>query len=243
MDKKKVIFGLILILLGLYFIGQTTNIIWFDLGDIFEYFWPLLFIGLGVWLILRKRNPAPPPPPPGQQPGSASKHTTGTTHHWSTTSSAESSGGSASTASAGASASSARPASTDQPAWDTTGKLKYEKFIGDTDINLNGMVVTNVEVSSFIGDIDMRLHGAKLTPGLNRIVISGFIGDVRILLPPDLPIFVHASNFVNDIDLMGQRVSGFSNTLDSQTEKYTGAESKIYLAINTFIGDIRVYKV
>jgi hypothetical protein len=242
MDKRKVIFGLILILLGFYFIGRTTDIIWFDLGDIFEYFWPLLFIGLGIWLIVRKRKPTrPPPPPPGPQPTgsqSTSSQSTGTWSQSAGTASAESSANAS--ASAGPSTG---HTTTDQPAWDTTGKLKYDKFIGDVDINMNGMPVTNVEVSSFIGDIDMRLHGATLTQGLNRIVISGFIGDVRILIPADLPIFVHASNFVNDIDLMGQRVSGFSNTLDSQTEKYTGAESKIYLAINTFIGDIRVYKV
>jgi len=242
MDKRKVIFGLILIILGLFFIGQTTNIIWFDLGDIFEYLWPLLFIGLGIWLIVRKKKPTPPPPPPpGPQP-TGSQSSSGQ----STATFDQSAGASSSESSANASAStgqSAGPAPSDHPAWDSTGKLKYDKFIGDIDINLNGMPVTNVEVSSFIGDIDMRLHGATLTKGLNRIVISGFIGDVRILVPADLPIFVHASNFVNDIDLMGQRVSGFSNTLDSQTEKYTGAESKIYLAINTFIGDIRVYKV
>ena len=232
MDKRKAIFGLVLILLGLFFLGQTTNIIWFDLDDLAEYFLPLLFIALGFWLIVRKKKPkAPPPPPPGNQ-------TTWPSQTYAA-------GQAASAGAPGSAHATARSSSepSDQPSVDPAGRLKYDRFVGDLNISFQGMSVANVEISSFIGDIEMRLHGAKLAPGLNRIVISGFIGDVRILVPTDMPIFIHGANFVNDIDLLGQHVSGFSNTLDAQSETYAGAESKVYLAINTFIGDIRVYKV
>lgn len=232
MDKRKVIFGLILIIVGLYFLGKTADIFWFDFGDLSDYFLPLLFVGLGIWLIVRKRKQ--PQPPSGSQPGFHSHSQTSTSRTYQFHS-------------AGSQSQQQAPASPggspDQPSIDPAGRLKYDKFLGDLNISFENMQLTNVEVSSFIGDIDMRLHGAKLGPGLNRIVISGFVGDVRIFVPPDMPIFVHGANFVNDIDIFGQHISGFSNTLDAQSETYSSAESKVYLAINTFIGDIRVYKV
>ncbi len=242
MDKRKVIFGLILIFLGLIFLGQTTDLFWFDLSDLSEYFLPLLFIGLGIWLIVRKRNqPHPPPTPPGGQTSRQHQTYAPPPPPGQQTTDSQSAGSSATGAQATWQA--GPPPSSDQPSVDPTGRLKYDKFLGDLHINFDRMAVTTVEVSSFIGDIDMRLHGAQLSPGLNRIVISGFVGDVRVLIPHDMPIFVHGANFVNDIDILGQHVSGFSNTLDAQSETYSSAESKIYLAINTFIGDIRVYKV
>jgi predicted membrane protein len=94
-----------------------------------------------------------------------------------------------------------------------------------------------------IGDIEVKLHGSKLAPGLNRMVISGFIGDVRVLAPPGMAVFAQCSSFIGDIELFGQRVSGFGNNIDGQTPDYDEAESKLYIASNSFIGDARIYVV
>jgi lia operon protein LiaF len=130
-----------------------------------------------------------------------------------------------------------------QPAYATMGKRKYEKFFGDVFIDCNGVELQHMEVSVFTGDVEIKLHGAILAPGLNRMIISGFIGDVRILVPPDMAVFTQASNFIGDSDLMGRRSSGFGSTLDAQTANYGAAERKLYIASNFFIGDIKVYIV
>ena len=66
------------------------------------------------------------------------------------------------------------------------------------------------------------------------------MGDIRVLIPPDIQTFVHCSNFVGDIDALGQRTDGFGNNLDAQTAGYNDAEKKLYIAANSFIGDIRI---
>lgn len=55
----KYLAGIILILLGvIFFIHQ--NVYWFDLEDIWDKFWPVVLIALGLMLILYKRRPHQP---------------------------------------------------------------------------------------------------------------------------------------------------------------------------------------
>jgi lia operon protein LiaF len=101
----------------------------------------------------------------------------------------------------------------------------------------------NVEISAFIGDVEVKLHGAKLAAGLSRMVVSGFIGDIRVLVPKGMAVFANGSSFVGDIEIFGRRSSGFGNCIDGQSLDYQEAEAKLYIAINSFVGDIRVYEV
>lgn len=123
------------------------------------------------------------------------------------------------------------------------GKIKYSKFIGDMFIECQNINMQNVEISMFIGDLQVNLGGGRLTPGLNRMIVSGFLGDIMVLVPKGMPVYVHCSGFVGDLDLLGRRSSGFGNTIDAQTPEYDSADAKLYVAINHFVGDIRVYSV
>ncbi len=134
------------------------------------------------------------------------------------------------------------PGSTAYPQFEA-GKVKYSKFIGDMFIECQNINMQNVEVSMFVGDLQVTLSGGRLTPGLNRMIISGFLGDIMVFVPRGLPLFVHCSGFVGDLDLLGRRSSGFGNTLDAQTAEYDSADAKLYVAINNFVGDVRVYYV
>ena len=250
MRTRTLVFGLILIFLGLYWMGRTLDIIWFDFGDIFRVMIPLGLIVLGIWLILRKRRrlesdpyssaafgstsptgqetsgessrfagdaahmaPPPPPPPPPPPRYAASPGDTGPRR------------------------------AAEAPVGDGSGKVRYSKVLGDMFVDCNGINLHNVEISAGIGDVEIRLHGGQLSPGLNRVVISGFIGDVRVYLPRDMAYFAHSSNFVGDLEVGGQRVSGFSNHLEHRSAGYDQAEAKVYIAVNTFIGDSRVYEM
>jgi len=110
-------------------------------------------------------------------------------------------------------------------------------------VDCSGIELQNVEIGNFLGDVEVKLHGGNLAPGLNRMIISGFIGDVRVLVPQGMAVFAQSSNFIGDIEMMGKRSSGFGNSLDAQTANYAEAESKLYIASNHFIGDVQVYVI
>ncbi len=128
-------------------------------------------------------------------------------------------------------------------AFNRNGKVKYEKAFGDLFVNCKGINVENVEVSSAIGDIELQMREALFTDGLNRLIISNFIGNVNIYLPKDLAIFVNCSNFIGDIEAAGKRSTGFGNKVESQSTDYDTATKKLYIACNSFIGDITIISV
>lgn len=64
--RREPIGAIILIVLGALFLLNTMNIFDFDW---FGHLWPLLIIGFGVALFLRRSREVPPPPPPPPPPG------------------------------------------------------------------------------------------------------------------------------------------------------------------------------
>jgi lia operon protein LiaF len=238
--RSKLIWGIVLVILGIILLGETTGA--FSVEDLFDVVFPLALILIGVWLIFRRRStdkadryaPPPPPPPPSatfEYPSESQPPADDTD-----------------TAAEGPQAESSHtsrnyeePRMTHAPSSDEAGKLKYSKTFGDMFIDCVGVNLQSVEVSAGFGDLDIRLNGGVLGDGLNRLIISSFIGDIRIFAPADMPIFAHCSNFVGDIEIMGKRASGFGNSIDSQTTNYQESPKKLYVACNSFIGDIKFY--
>jgi len=236
--KTKLIWGIVLVSFGMILLGETTGA--FDFEDLLGAILPIAMIAFGIFLIARRRKTvekteqtafsAPPPPPPFSGP-------VGPTEPAESVSSSQDIGGRQQ------SYYDSRNYEQDQawqkPESDDTGKLKYSKTFGDMSIDFSGVKVQSAEISSGIGDLEIRLHGCEMAEKLNRLIISSFIGDIRIYVPSDMPVFAHCSNFVGDIEVMGRRASGFGNSVDAQTGNYEVSAKKLYVACNSFIGDIK----
>ncbi|PWB69238.1 hypothetical protein C3F09_10420 [candidate division GN15 bacterium] len=231
MTKNSTIWGGVLILLGLLLLLNSLRI------NLFHFVLPLGLIVLGGWLVYRKTR--------AEEQPKHSAHYTYNSEQGIYTATVTSSEG---TTRASATVHTTGPSS-DQPRHTTEeakvfgDKVKYSKFLGDMFITCENVNLQNVEISIFIGDLEINLAGGKLQPGLNRVIVSGFLGDCLVLIPKDMPVHVHCSGFIGDVELLGKRGSGFGNTLDSETPEYTAATSKLYVAVNNFIGDIRVFRV
>ena len=228
MSNRKIIFGVILILVGILLLGRSMDLFFFSFRDFSSFLLPLILILLGFWLIVRKKR--------SEDLRSAEIHGEYTVDD-------EPQGSTSETGHQSHHQESHTRRYTDPPSFSAPGKLKYAKTFGDIYIDCTNVDMQALEVSTVFGDIEVKLHGGRLTKGLNRMVISGFIGDVRILVPKDMPIFAQCSNFIGDVELLGNRTSGFGNNIDGQSDNYDQAESKLYIATNNFIGDIRVYIV
>lgn len=252
MSGKKVIFGLVLVFLGLFFLLRSMEIIDWDFGDFVSFVFPVGLILLGVWFIVRRRPPVTinvdfgtPPPPPGSGP-SMSTPPPGSNYRYDPPPSPPPGADQAQSAKPGGyqyKYSYEFGGSSTAGHTDSSGRTKYSKFAGDSFIDCQNLDLRNIEVSSFAGNSEIKLHGGRLSPGLNRMVVSGFIGDVRILVPANMPILCTSSSFIGDVELLGKRSSGLGNTIDARTENYDSSEAKLYIAINHFIGDVRVYVV
>lgn len=244
MNKKIPIFGLLLVVFGMLFLLNTFDIVYFTFSDMLRFMLPVLLIALGFWLIIRKKREE-------QRYHSESNY-----QHYGARQ--EFTGTSADTGPSMKTGFDAAPPPPPYPPGGQTdrsgqrvsaspemepGRIKYSKVLGDIYVDCQGINLQNIVVSMGVGDIELKLHGGILEPGLNRMIVTGFVGDIRILIPKDMPVFVHSSCLVGDIHLFGNTTSGFSNDLDGQTAGYNSSENKLYIAINHFIGDIKVYNV
>ena len=240
MSGRKIIVGLLLVAFGLLLLSRSMGFFDFTVGELAGFMLPISLIALGLWILARNRSreqaaqaeQAPIPQPDYSVPQPIRPHDTPRR------SSTPSVSLKLSTTDSGASA---RTSAT--PDSNTSRKIRYSKFIGDMFVDCSGTDLQNLEISSFLGDVEIKLHGGRLGPGLNRLIVSGFIGDVRILVPEGMAVFAQSSNFIGDIEMMGKRSSGIGNSLEAQTKDYAESPSRLFIASNHFIGDVRVYIV
>lgn len=245
LEGKRLYVGLAMMVVGLLLLGRSTGLFEFSLGGLIRTVLPYGIIALGVWMIIRKRKAENQLQ--NQMQSEFRCDDTRTGNDAATQTAAADPNQFARSQASGAtpsndSSSDGRQTYT-QPNSGNGRQIKYAKYLGDMAISFENINIENVEVTMGVGDIEARLQGCKLSKGLNRIIISGFFGDVRIMIPKDIEYFVHASGFFGDIELGGQRTSGFGNTLEYQTDGYEAAESKVYIAISAFLSDIRIFQV
>ncbi len=251
MNKSTAVIGGILIFFGLFFLLQSLGLDWFTFGDLMSVLFPLALIAFGIWLIRRRKKTDKEKP--GQAKASYQFTATATMPHPSRPDSPISDPSTIVKMQADFGAIPSpppppRPAATEETAKETSSsqfgvKIRYQKMIGDMYIDCEGLNLGNIEVSAGIGDVEIKVSGGILGKGLNRMIVSGFIGDIRIFVPKDFAFFAHCSNFVGDVEVGGKRAEGFGNTIEHQSTNYDKAESKLYIAANNFIGDMKIYQV
>ncbi|NOY88667.1 MAG: cell wall-active antibiotics response protein [FCB group bacterium] len=250
-NKNKAVFGVILIIIGIILLGRSLNVFYISFNSLI----PIIFIFLGIWIILRKRKQekiynqniytntndnqstftnSSNNFQKQQETDYQEKSQSDTQHSFHDSHTEKGYYSSSNYGQEGA----YRKSSNGQ-----TGKLRYSKAFGDLFIDFNNMKIQDIAISIGFGDLELKLHGSILSEGLNRIVISSFIGDIRILVPKDIAIYMHCSNFIGDIDAFGKHSSGFGNSLNTQTPTYNSATKKLFIATSNFIGDIKIYQI
>ncbi len=254
MSAGKILFGLFFILVGFILLGNSLDFFDFDAGDVIRFLLPFIFIGLGIKLIIKKKreeeklrekvkfsytqseqksdnfqNKA--------QTGQAGQARQTSSDYNPETFASQQASQSTSTASNNYSSKASESPHREG------NKLKFSKILGDMYIDFSNQSLENIDISSGIGDLEIKTKGGKLSQGLNRIIISGFIGDIRIFIPRTTPNFVQCSNFIGDIDMSGRRSDGFNNNVEYCSDDYNSAESKLFIQVNSFIGDVRIYHV
>lgn len=240
MKSKRNTFAFILVIVGAILLLRAIDPFFFG-NDIFKFLFPIGLIVFGIWLIQRKKNNT-------AKIKNADIHININSDQES--SSFNNSKNYTSFASANDTASQQSDSFTESPKFSeqgetigADGRIRYSKVLGDMFIDCKDMNLQSVEISAGIGDVEIKVHGGILNDGLNRMVISGFIGDCRIMIPPGTEMFAHCSNFIGDIEVLGRRASGFGNNVDAQTANYNTAQKRLYIAANNFIGDIKIMTI
>lgn len=100
--------------------------------------------------------------------------------------------------------------------------------------------VTGEEIWVGVGDIRLDMTQAEIPAGETALYVLGFIGDVKLRLPPNVGVAVSSAAFVTDAMILGQHRETVFDTLHVTGEGYEAAERRIRLQVTTFVADLCV---
>lgn len=123
--------------------------------------------------------------------------------------------------------------------------INKSAFIGDLYMGQEVFSLKPMNISAFIGDTVIDLTKAQIPYGETKIVISSFIGDVKVFVPEDmdLGVTVTTNSFIGDMSLLNQKRGGFLSSAQAETAHYREASKKVRVIVSVFIGDVKVNKV
>ncbi|MBW4085328.1 cell wall-active antibiotics response protein LiaF [Paenibacillus sp. S150] len=118
-------------------------------------------------------------------------------------------------------------------------------FIGDVHMGKDHFQLKNTNISQFIGDTVLDLTNAQIPYGETKIIISAFVGDIKVYIPEDmdLGVKVNSSSFIGDMQVLEQSRSGFMSNVQCKTPYYKEAGKKVRINVSAFIGDIKIKTV
>ncbi len=172
-NRGQIVFGSVVILLGaVLLLDQFINI------SMWSLLWPLVIIGLGVWMLVRPANSAAP---------------------------------------------------------------RIDFF---PNIHRYGeWQVENDSVAIFVGDIRLDMTRADIPVGETTVRVSGFVGDVDILLPAGVGFSVSSNAFVTETKILGEERDNFLMPVKHFSENYAAAEKKIRLEAAFFVADLEIDQI
>jgi predicted membrane protein len=98
----------------------------------------------------------------------------------------------------------------------------------------------NEEFWLLFGNAKFDLTQAQLPVGETRIRLNGFIGDVDVIAPPEVGVYVSASGVFVDLRTPTDKADRFLAPAESSSPNYAAAERKLHLSTTFLIGDIDV---
>ncbi len=178
----RLFWGLLFIVLGSVWLWNNLDLgPHIPLGDL----WPLLLVGLGVYMILRQTGYL------GQ------------------------------------------PFST---------AVNVDRVLGDLRLGGPDFPVRDRDIFTIIGDIDIDLRQAQIPEGETKIHVRSLIGDVDIIVPLDVGVFVGSSVIVGEMKVLDHRRDGFLQDLTVTSADYQTATHKIRIEVDMAIGDISIMR-
>ncbi len=122
-------------------------------------------------------------------------------------------------------------------------KKRAFSLVGDVKINTENWPAEPMTMHNTIGNYFIDFSKAYIPDKETHIEISGWIGDVKIIIPDNLPVQIEGEVKIGDLQIFEQSKDGLGNKLVYKSPDYDEAVRKLSLHIYLNIGDVTVKKV
>lgn len=123
---------------------------------------------------------------------------------------------------------------------DALPKDSRSSLIGDFHLTSGRFELNYLHVWHGIGDVVIDLSRAMLMRDEAVLVVEGWVGDVTIYVPVDLPVSVTAGLSIGDLEVLSHRQGGINRSVKVRSDQYDEALHKVNLHISLLVGDIKV---
>lgn len=120
---------------------------------------------------------------------------------------------------------------------------RTRRLLGELHIGHSPWVLRDLDLWNGMGDIRVNLATAHVEDGTYTIDISEWMGDIRILVPEDLAVFVEASVSLGDLNVLGESHSGAGCSATVEDPNWATARQRCHIRADLTIGDIKVVRV
>jgi lia operon protein LiaF len=125
----------------------------------------------------------------------------------------------------------------------TKVKVNRGNFIGDVTFNQPNWPLESMRLFNMIGNYYFDISKAYVPEGETPIYLKGWVGDVKMLIPEDIPVDINVEGSIGDIKIYGQKSADIKPNLYYRSPGYDEAEKKLKIIIEFTIGSVRINKV
>jgi Cell wall-active antibiotics response LiaF, C-terminal len=119
------------------------------------------------------------------------------------------------------------------------GAFQDRRFLGEIEV-AGPMQAGPMRIETFIGEVRLDLTQATFPDGETPIHVSAAIGEVRVLLPADIPASVRATSMLGESEALGRVSGAFMGDVRAETDDYAAATKRIRLEAQSLIGEVAV---
>jgi lia operon protein LiaF len=205
--------GLFLTLLGWNFLADELGWPEFDFSLFWKLFWPLLLIYIGFRLLVGKKE---------TKIVSKNESDDEQSYEW-------------------------LKKSIHYDGTEMDSARKYKKvykssIIGDFTLR-DYFELEDLHLWNAIGDVDIDFTKAMLQDRETEVTIKGWIGDIDVVIPREIPVFVEVQLLIGEFKIFDQRGDGISKKHVYKSPGYDEAIQKLHLIVDVKLGDVRIVEV
>jgi lia operon protein LiaF len=124
-----------------------------------------------------------------------------------------------------------------------SGKKMKSFSIGNIEYKKSNWSLEPMNLHNSIGDYFIDFSKAYIPEKETAIVVQGWIGDVKMIVPEGVPVKVEAKVKIGDIRIFDIRSNDINRQLNFETPGYEEAIKKLNIIIELKIGSVRIDKV
>ncbi len=119
--------------------------------------------------------------------------------------------------------------------------ISNSNVFGDVDLKVSAKDFRGGTISNTFGDMNIDLSEIQLAEGEQFLKIDGVFGDLHVLVPKDIELYVTTHSLFGNVRVLGNVKSGFGQEISYSSSNYAGAGKKLRIVSNQVFGDVKVW--